>query len=65
MNLYDPEAIAFLQSRANLYRQLAERQTDENLAKHYRHLADMYGERFKGHEGDRTLKPHPKWPWRA
>ena len=65
MSRYDPAAIAFLQSRANHYRELAERQTDEKLAEHYRHLANIYGERSKGHEGDQTLRPSPGWPPRA
>jgi hypothetical protein len=42
MSRKDSNAAAFRQNRANHYRQLAERQTDENLAKHYRHLADVF-----------------------
>ena len=42
MSPEDPDGAAFRQDRANHYRQLAERQTDENLAKHYRHLADAF-----------------------
>ena len=42
MSPEDPDGAAFRQNRASHYRQLAERQTDENLAKHYRHLADVF-----------------------
>jgi hypothetical protein len=38
----DPDGAAFRQQSASYYRQLAERQTDENLAKHYRHLTDAF-----------------------
>ena len=48
MSQPDPTDIAFLQNRANHYRQLAERRTDENLAKH--------DGRAKGRESDQTLK---------
>jgi len=56
MTLYDAAAVAFLENRSNHYRQLADRQTDKNLAKHYRHLADMYDGRAKGRENDQTSK---------
>ena len=42
MSREDPDGAAFRQKRANHYRQLAERQTDEKLAAHYRHLADAF-----------------------
>jgi hypothetical protein len=58
MSRYDPAAIAFLQSRANHYRGLAERQTDEKLAEHYRHLAGIYDQKPKGcRQSDQSPKP--------
>jgi hypothetical protein len=48
MSYEDQSDAAFLQNRASHYRQLAERQTDENLAKH--------DGRAKGRESDQTLK---------
>jgi hypothetical protein len=55
MSREDPAGVAFRQNRANHYRQLAERQTDESLAKHYRHLADAFEKNVHA-EDDLLLK---------
>jgi len=64
MSREDPDAAAFRQSRVSHYRQLAERQTDQNLADHYRHLAEIF-ERNAGAEDEQLLKrsfERPKRP---
>jgi len=47
---------SFLQNRANHYRQLAERQTDKNLAERYHHLAGVFERQAQGSDDDQPQK---------
>jgi hypothetical protein len=65
MSRKDSDGAAFRQNRANHYRLLAERQTDENLAKHYRHLADSFEKNVHAEDDQLLKRPLDRPRWRS